>query len=68
MARWFMFWDILWVIAAFAFAWVILKELITQFREFRRIGRTPEAPSQAPEQRSTQKEDDPAPHGPVKVA
>lgn len=68
MARWFMFWDILWVIAAFAFAWVILKELITQFREFRRIGRTPEAPSRTSDERSTQKEDDPAKHDPVKVA
>ena len=68
MARWFMFWDILWVIAAFAFARVILKELITQFLEFRTIGRIPEAPSHMPEERPTQKEDDPADHDPVKVA
>ncbi len=60
MARWFMFWDILWVITGVAFAWIIIKELITQFRELRRIGKPPEAPSQATGERSTQKEDDSA--------
>ena len=63
MARWFMFWDILWVIAAAAFVWVILKDLITQFREFRSMERSPDPSAPVPDGRPPENDEDP-----VKVA
>jgi hypothetical protein len=55
-----MFWDILWVIAGILFAWIILKELFTQFREFRSMERMPGPSASVPDGRPPEKDEDPA--------